>query len=282
MVPTAYSLRDRAINVLGRLPRLSAGSGRLLSALAKRDSDPVELASIIQRDPILAPNILELANSAIFGRLRRIESIQHAVLLIGKNTLRRHAIRWTIGSFFRSLPELPGWSTSKFTSHSEAVALLSDTLCDHIPIPGADGAYIAGLVHDVGKFVFCAEAFGSLDVVRVYRDMTGVSQTEAEREVMGIDHAELSSMAAHNWQLPEEVCQAIQSHHEPHRDTSTAGIPLSFVLSKADAFVNGLGITFLSEPADASQELDWPGYETPVMRALMAFEKDLKAIGVSV
>src|SRR4030081_500215 len=154
-------LRDRALKVLGRLPRLSAGGGRLLAFLAKRNVEPRDRSQIIQQDPMLAPNVLELANSGVFGRLRRVESIQHAVVLVGVPTLRRHALRWTIGGILRGLPEVPGWSTTKFNMHSEAVALLADTLCDHIHVPCADGAFIAGLVHDIGKFVICSEAAGT-------------------------------------------------------------------------------------------------------------------------
>ncbi len=275
-------LRDRAWKVLGRLPRLSAGATRFLAVLAKRDVEPNELTSIIQRDPMLAPSVLELANSGVFGRLRRVESVQHAVVLVGVSTLRRHGLRWTIGGLFRGLQDLQGWSTARFTMHSEAVALLTDLLCDHIPIPGEDGAFIAGLVHDIGKFVICAEAASALEVIRALRETNAMTVAEAEREVLGIDHAELSSMAALRWQLPEEVCHAIQLHHEPYRDDSTPGIPLSFVLSKADALVNGLGLDFLSMPEDATTSLEWPGYEDEVERALKQFEASLKNSSLAV
>ena len=275
------SLRDKALKVLSRIPPLSAGASRFLAALAKRDVEAAELTAIIHRDPMLAPRVLELANSGVFGRLRRIESVRHAVALVGPATLRKYAIRWTIGGVFRSLPDMPKWSTSKFTMHSEATALLADALCDHMSIRGADGAFVAGLVHDIGKFVICAEADDAIDFIQSMHQMSDQSLSEIEREVLGIDHSELSSMAAQKWKLPDDVCEAVHWHHEPYRDPSPDDIPLSVVLSKADSFVNGLGLSFLSGPKEAQPVVDWPGYEDAFERALKSFATALKTQGVS-
>src|SRR6266436_2227837 len=87
------------------------------------------------RDPMLAPRVLELANSGLLVRLRRVESLSQsqAVALLGTSTLRRYRIRWTVGGLWKGIPDLPKWSTSRFTTHAEATALLADTLCDYLP-----------------------------------------------------------------------------------------------------------------------------------------------------
>jgi len=275
-------MRDKASRVLKRLPTLSAGTSRFLATLAKRDVEPSQLASVIQGDPMLAPNVLQLANSGVFGRLRRIESIKHAVSLLGPFTLRRYALGWTFGSLWRNLQDSPRWSTSRFTMHSEATALLVDTLCDNLPVANADGAFVAGLVHDIGKFVICSEAAAHIDFMLSLREMGQQSATEIERNVLGIDHAELSSMAADNWGLGDDICHAIYCHHEPHLDRSDADLTLSFALYKADRFVNGLGLGYLSAAADATTSLEIPGYEAGIEKTLAAFEAAWKATGVLV
>ena len=283
MIAQKKDLRARAMRVIGKLPPLSAGASRFLGALTKRDVETSQLVAIIQRDPMLAPRVLELANSGVFGRARHIESIPHAVALLGPTTLRRYGLRWTFGGLFRGLPDMPRWSTSRFTSHAEAMALLADILCDQLPIGNlADGAFIAGLVHDIGKFAICTEASDTLDFLMTMRAMSEESASEVERAVLGIDHAEISSMAAEKWRLGDEVCEAIRYHHEPGRDPGSSRINLSFVLSKCDAFVNGLGLEFLSTPADASDTLDCPGYSDQVAQTLKVFESALSLNGVAV
>lgn len=278
----AKSVRDKALRVLKRLPTVSAGTSRFLAALSKRDVESRKLTALIEADPMLAPNVLQLANSGVFGRLRRIESIQHAVALLGPYTLRRHALGWTFTNLWRNLQELPRWSTARFTMHSEASALLADVLCDHLPVANADGAFVAGLVHDIGKFVICSEAAAHIDFILAQRDRGEKSVTEIERTVLGIDHAELSSMAADNWGLGDDICHAIFCHHEPHLDKTGAELSLSFALHKADQFVNGLGLNYLSAPADAVSEVDIPGYEDGIRSALEVFETAWKATGVLV
>jgi len=272
-------LRERAGRALKRLPPLSVAASNFLAALRERDVEPAYLAAIIQRDPMLAPNVLLLANSGVFGRLGQIGCIKHAVCMVGASTLRRYALRWTIGGLLKGFPDLPHWSTTKFTMHAEAVALLSDTLCDHLPVAHADSAFVAGLIHDIGKFVICAEAAGHIEVIMSLREKDHLSAIEAEREVLGIDHAELSDMAAQYWRLPDELCQAILCHHQPSCYTSTGELPLSLVLSKADGFVNGLGLSFLSSPLDSTEALEWPGYERGVQEALESFAQALQNTG---
>jgi HD-like signal output (HDOD) protein len=215
---------------------------------------------------------LQLSNSGLFGRVRQIESIPHAVGLIGPSTLRRYAIRWTLGSVLYNLPSAAGWDASKFSAHAEATALLADNLSDHLPSDNGDGAFVAGLVHDIGKFAICAEAPDAIEFILTMRETTPESVSEVERDVLGIDHAEISSRAAEKWRLGDDVCQAVACHHEPYRDSSSGEIALSFVLAKADSYVNGLGLTFLSSSPDAAKVLDWPGYQSEVELALHWFE----------
>lgn len=270
-------LRQRARRVIDRLPSVSVSASKLLRALSKSDAEPRELVSIIKNDPMLAPHVLEVANSAGFGRLSRIKTIQHATALLGPGVLRRYALKWVIGGCFRGLPTPAGWPFERFRIHSDATALLCDTLCQYMPVRGRDGAFIAGLVHDVGKFVIYAAEPDAVNMILAMREMSEHAATRIERDVLGIDHAEVSSMAAEKWRLPDDICQAVRWHHEPDQDRSSDEIPLSLVLSKADRFVNGLGMSFLSSSSDAAVALEWVGHEREVQRALQSFEAALRA-----
>ncbi len=265
------SLRDRALDVVRRLPSLSGNGSRLLAALARRDAEVNELVAIIRRDPLLAGRVLEIANSGAFGRLRRIETIQHAIAFLGPPTLRRYAVSWTMSGLFRRLSLPPDWSITRFNMHSEATAQLADILCDSIPVASPDAALLAGLMHDVGKFVICAEAPDAIALIQSMRE-SGCTVTETERQLLGVDHAEISSMVAEHWRLSDDICHAIHFHHEPEQESVSGKIPLSQVLSKADQFINGLGLSFMSSPRDASTTLEIPGYETQIIRALSSFE----------
>jgi HD-like signal output (HDOD) protein len=276
-------VREKLLGALKHLPPFSAAASKFLGTVAKRDAEGVDLVAIIQRDPLLAAHVLELANSGTFGRLQHIHSIQQAVLQIGSSALRRHAIRWTIGGLLTRMPISPGWSVPKFTTHSEAVALLADSLCDHIPVSSADGAFTAGLLHDVGKFFICKEtSIRTIVEILNLRDAGGQPVTEYERDILGIDHAEISSMAAQIWGLSDDICQAIRWHHEPEREPNANPTSLAVVLNKSDVAVNGLGFSFLSSRRDAVARIEWLGYSVGMEHALKEFiatvEKTAEAV----
>ena len=265
-------LRDRTEAALRRLPPISVAGSRFLATVAHRDVEVKELAATVAHDPLLTGRVLQLANSAAYGRARTIQSIPHAIAFVGVSTLRRYAISWTISGVLKRLPNVPHWSATKYSNHSEAVGGLADLLCEHIPVRSADGAYVAGLLHDIGKFVICAEAPDAIGLALSLREISPESITDCERQMLGIDHAEISSMAAELWRFPEDICTAIRYHHDPERDPTTGAVTLSSLLYKCDAYVNGRGLTMLSSPVDAKETLEIPGYERAVNLALERFE----------
>lgn len=258
--------------MLKRVPPMPASGSRFLAKLARRDAEVEELAAMVKSDPMLAGRVLQLANSGAYGRVRRIQSIPHAIAFVGVSTLRRHAISWTISGVLKRLPAVPHWSLTKYTMHAEAVATFADLLCERMPVPESEGAYVAGLLHDIGKFALCAVANDEIGLALSMRDMSPRPVTECERQMLGIDHAEISSMAAQIWNFPEAICTAIRFHHEPQAEGVEGRLTLALILSKCDAFVNGLGLSMLSSPADASKKLDIPGQERAVAQAIEQFE----------
>lgn len=72
---------------------------QLLARLARRHCDPT-LALFIEKDALLSAQVLELASSAMFGRLRTINSVRHAVTLIGVGTVRKFSLTRSISNLF--------------------------------------------------------------------------------------------------------------------------------------------------------------------------------------
>jgi HD-like signal output (HDOD) protein len=166
---------------------------------------------------------------------------------------------------------------TRFTMHSEAVAVLADVLCDHLPVDFPDGAYVAGLIHDVGRLVIahmCGELAADFIAKQV---LAGVPVTECERNVLGIDHAEVSGIAAAMWQLPEPVGNAVHFHHSPPAaDGENSVLPLALVLAKADTFVNALGLSITPDVPLPEPRIEIAGHESQIREALKTFETMLR------
>ncbi len=268
--------REKALRCLDRLPPLSANTGRLLAHLVRRDVEVGAVAGILERDALLAPRVLQLANSGEFGRRSPIQSIRHAVAFVGASVIRRQVISWSITSMFKRFRAAPGWSFTRFSMHAEATALLTELLCEHLPVADSDCGYIAGLVHDVGKLLLYPENPQVFEAVADCCRLTRESAVACETMILGANHAELSAAAAERWKLPPAATTAIRLHHTPEPDGPS--VPLSLVLSKANDFTNALGLGLFPETGTDHPKMEWTGREQEVAQALKAFEGAWRAI----
>lgn len=242
----------------------------MLAMLASWDADFKKIAVVIEKDPVLATRVLSVANSGAFGRGRTIVDIRQAVTRLGIGPLRAYAIGWTVLSAFNRMRTPKFWDHKGFVAHSVATGSLTEQLADALNHAQKREAYIAGLVHDMGKLILAVNLPDEYGRVVTTARVTEKPRREVELDLLGIDHAELGSIAAHHWNLPESVCTAVQYHHTPWGDVFY-DVPLSLVIFRADEFLKASQPP-LEEAAETPREImDFPGYQVEAANALMSF-----------
>jgi len=240
----SLEVRERALKALDRLPPFSPILNRLLASLAREDVSFAELASLIEKDTVLAGNILRLVNSALYSLPGTVSSVRHAVAILGLVKLRNVLLGMTISRLWRSVRTPPGWSTAQFNLHSVAVATLADLLVEVVPAPDAEGAFVAGLLHDMGKLLWAiALPEHYLAVWRALEQGRG-DWLACEKELWGCDHAELSAAALERWKLPEPIRRAVRHHHAP--ELARGGeLDLAHVVHAANLLAADMGYAML-------------------------------------
>ncbi len=196
------------------LPTLPLVASRLLEAIADPDSTTSEeIGSIIALDPALTARTLKLANSDFYGFPRKVGTVELAVVVLGSNTIRdlvlSAAVVQTLDPTSKSLEAL--WS------HSLACGVAARALADRCRYRLDGEAFAAGMLHDIGK-VALRQSFPDRfeAVVGLVRDQ-GLTMSEAERGVLGSDHAEVGGWLAERWGLPADLVEAIACHHKPQQ-----------------------------------------------------------------
>lgn len=200
-----------AIEQIGPLPVLDR-TVRRVCALAEIDSADLELISTIERDETFAVNLLRYANSAAVARRIRPTTIRDAVTTIGRRELRRLALEAATYRYLERVPGNGGVSRGHLHLHAVSVATCAAEAAERA---GADTdlAHLAGLLHDVGKLVLPL-VFGEETLERIATAHRGGSaRAQAERELLGIDHAEAGALVARQSEVPEVVLGAIARHH---------------------------------------------------------------------
>ncbi|MCX6619853.1 MAG: HDOD domain-containing protein [Acidobacteria bacterium] len=274
-------IRDRAVKWLHRLPEFSTMIGQVLLRLSHPDCEVREVAAIIERDPVLAAQVLRVANSGLYGRLRRISAVHHAITMVGINTVRRHTLAYTVGRLFGRHNTASTFSSAAFNAHSTATGLLADLMGKRLPVPEADFLFSAGLLHDLGRLLL------AISIPREYDDCMEVAAIsrrnvlESEREILGVDHVELSVLGLEVWKMPEALINAVAHHHRPEEDplANSRIVTMSAVIAKADSRINYMGISpcsWLASTGDSS--LEFPGHAYDRERVVAAFDFELESL----
>ncbi len=174
-----------------------------------------ELAKVIEYDPGLTANVLQLANSAYFGWARTIKSVKDAITRLGTNRIFQMVLCMSVAPLVRKPIKGYGLDSSDLWEHSIAVAICAETIGQELGLTGVDDGFTAGLLHDIGKIVLGTFVEVDDDPIKEVMELDNLAFNEAEMMVLGIDHAEVAAVMLSSWSLPDEVVAAARWHHLP-------------------------------------------------------------------
>ena len=232
-----------AIRAATDLPAMPQVVEKLDRVLSDPDASIKEVVEVVSVDGAIAARIMKIVNSPMFGIGRDIERLDQAVSLLGMRGVRHVVVTASVlGTFTAKEREL--FSPRRFWQHSLAVAtgasLIAKTLTEKNDTESVDAeqAFLAGLLHDVGKMLIAHRHWEQYVQVCKLSDGQGMSRLDAEMTVFGLQHTDFGFELLQHWGLPETVCGAALSHHEP----ATKGT-FVYVVHLADAIAHGLGFS---------------------------------------
>lgn len=219
----------RAMDRLKPIPQVAL---KILRLVGRDDYDINEISDEVRKDQVISAKTLQLSNSAMFSIRRRIETLDHALLLVGRDQLVKLVISASVRKLFE--PDTHGYSLCKggLYHHALGTAIVSEKLAQITGkvLPGL--AYTAGLLHDIGKVVL--DQYVSAAYPLFYRNVTQEHQSflDAEKSILGIDHTQAGYELAVKWGFPETLAAAIRNHHHPEKETTHRA--LTHILSISD------------------------------------------------
>lgn len=240
------SYRDLALRSLDQLPPFSPVVNSLMASLADEDVSFAHLANVIERDTVLAGNVLRLVNSALYGRRGTVSSVRAAVSMLGLSKLRNYVLGLSVSRIWAKAVTPPTWQMERFNVHATAVAVLSDVIVQKGKFDYPEGAFAAGLLHDVGRLLVAIALPEEHDRIRRSFEEGGGPYDSYAPPILETTHAALSAAALQRWSLPQPIQRAVLYHQWPVNDPgpATAGLlPLSDALHAADLVANYLGFS---------------------------------------
>jgi putative nucleotidyltransferase with HDIG domain len=205
------------LSQIDTLPSLPPLYLEMVSLLDSPYTSLDQLGAVIARDMGMCVKVLQLANSAFFGRRQKVSSPAEAAGILGFNMIRSLSLAAHI---FRadSPTGPPGFRLDALWQHSLEVSVLAEGIAKLIAPGDRDlrqQAQTAGLLHDVGRLVMARKLPLVYQAVQELRSSKCTELVDAEREVFGASHAELGAYILALWGLPDEVVEAVAFHHSP-------------------------------------------------------------------
>lgn len=258
---------------LEQIPTIPAVLAPLLRYLERpvEDLDVQKVTDLIAQDKSLAVQCLQMANSPLFGRWQKIDSLRSAVVGLGFH--RVSDIAMSCGVLNLMPKDIGAIDPVVFWEHSLGCALVCRHFARKISYPDPSKAYLAGLLHDLGiivnLWVMPKEFLEAYEFARAQ----GIPLHEAEKKVLGFTHCESGRLLADKWELSASLKEVVELHHNIEEARDDAGLVALVEISDLLCRMSGLnygyienrqvnlleqpGFAVLSQQCKGLKDFDW-------------------------
>jgi putative nucleotidyltransferase with HDIG domain len=225
---------------LQALPSLPGVYQQVIDHLSSPTASCRGLSRLISEDVGMSARIMQLANSAYYGRPGKVHNLLQAIVYLGMKTVEAMVLKE--GIFSTIDPALAErFSMAELENHCLRVGMLSKRIATDLGLPAEmlEQSSMAGILHDTGKIIMIAEFTDSYQkaIVQSRRQKTDLSS--AEKQISGFTHAELGATLLNLWSMPADIIETTAFHHSPWllagpEDTAGRSLSLADVVYLAD------------------------------------------------
>lgn len=210
--PAAIKRKLDRVRSLFPAPNVAA---KLLSAGSREQTEPLILS-----DPALTAHVLRFGAGATVARASARELIRR----IEEPELRRLLL-----SVAEDRSDSPEPVDDDLWRHGLACALCAERVAMRIEGADPNEAYVAGLLHDLGKMAIEAVLPGAERRARDRARLEHVDHLEAEIREVGADHTQAGKWLAERWRFPGHITEAIWLHHHPPGSLDGRGFDVNLI-----------------------------------------------------
>ena len=207
--------------------------------------DVQHVTDMISKDKSLATQCLQMANSPLFGRWQKIDSLRGAVVGLGFH--RVSDIAMACGVLNLMPKETAGMDPVAFWEHSLGCALVCRHLAQQISFPDPSKAYLAGLLHDIGIVVNLWILPEEFRAAFEFANKEAIPLHEAEQAILGFTHCESGRLLAERWELSPDLIEVVALHDAPQKSLNYAPLVALVEVSDLLCRMSGLNHGYLEK-----------------------------------
>lgn len=232
------------------LPTIPVVATKVMQLIESESATADELAKVVASDPAVAARVLKISNSSFYGCQRQIQTLSHAIVVLGFATLKSLVVAASVKQVYQPY----GLTEKMLWQHSFGAGLAARIVAKETRMVSEEEAFLGGLFHDIGKIIMNAMNNSQFQdaMQRCFND--GITFAEAERQVYSYTHSEVGGLVIKKWNFPDLLMHAVLNHHSFAfaEDEDSYQVSLTCVVGLANLFCHKVGIG-IREPDD---ELD--------------------------
>ncbi len=229
---------------IAKLKPMPQVAHKILAIQQDPDSGMDDLTRVVSHDAMTTANLLKAANSVYFSRGKPVDSVQQAVVFLGMDEVVDLVLMSNSAKNLKKVQKGYGLAANDLWRNSVTSALLSRMLSQKLGLADEHLAFTSALLKDIGKVVLEQYVAESAQVIMALVEKRQFSFQEAEKHVIGIDHAELGAMTAEVWRFSPEMVDIIKHHHHPANATLAKQETVIVHLSDLLCMMMGIGTGF--------------------------------------
>lgn len=230
---------ERLIMSAGDLPTIPVVATKVMQLMQDENSTADDLARVVASDPAVAARVLKISNSSFYGCQRQIQTLPHAIMMLGFVTLKSVVVAASAKQVYHPF----GLTEKLLWEHSFGAGLAARMIATETRKVNPDEAFLGGLFHDLGKQVM---NFIDKDTFQQAMQLcynNGISFEEAEQALFPYTHEEVGALVIRKWNFPDYLVQAIMAHHtlDLSGDEDSYITDLTCIVSLANLFCHRFG-----------------------------------------
>jgi putative nucleotidyltransferase with HDIG domain len=229
----------KKIDGLKPIPQIAS---KVMSIAENPKSSMNDLSNVIMYDTAVTANLLKMVNSSYFSLSEKFDSVHHAIVYLGMAQVVDLVLLSAGSENLITAQEGYDLEAGELWKYSVFSALIARELAEKKGVEETHLIFTGALLKDIGKVILSQYVKDSFDEINGLVTEQNFTFREAEKQVIGIDHAELGGMVAENWNFSPRLVEIIRHHHRP-QESSISGFESSIVyMADTICMIMGIGV----------------------------------------
>ncbi|MDH3889802.1 MAG: HDOD domain-containing protein [candidate division Zixibacteria bacterium] len=233
---------DNIIATVGELPASPTIVSTVMGLTADLDSRVEDISKVLMSDQSLTAKVLKLSNSSFYGRPKNVTTLEEAIMILGFFTVQSMVVATSAHSMYTK-DDAEGYK-AKLWRHSLSAAVAARQVAKSVRHPEAEQAFIAALLHDIGKLVLLQKMPTRYQEIVAEVEEQKKTFLNVETRELGFNHCDVAALLLEAWDFPTALTEAIFAHHLLPPVEEGKAAPVAHVVHLGNCLAKRLGVGF--------------------------------------